>query len=283
MDGFLLIDKPIGMTSRSVCNYIGKIFKTKKVGHIGTLDPFASGLLIVNINKANKAGTFLDDFSKEYIASLVLGVSTDSGDIEGRIIKKEDVKTYSKTEIEEALNSFLGESEQIPPMTSAIHVDGVRLYELARQGKEIERKPRKIYINNIECLDYQTNILTFKAFVSKGTYIRVLGEDIAKKLGTIGHLNALRRTKVGSFNIEEATKLEDINESSLISIKDVLSRFSDIKKVDEKEELDIKNGKIKYLDYPTDKDKLLIVNNNDDVIAMYIKEDNRFVFKRGLF
>ena len=283
MDGFLFIDKPIGMTSRDVCNQISRLFKTKKVGHIGTLDPFATGLLIVTINKGNKAGTFLDGFSKEYIASLLLGEESSTGDTEGEITKKEEVKAYSIEEINKTLNSFLGKSMQIPPMTSAISINGKKLYKLAHQGKEIERPAREINVLEISLEDYKNNVITFKTFVSKGTYIRVLGEDIAKKLDTVGHLISLRRTKVGPFDISEAHKLEDINESSIVSIYDVLSRFSNVYKANEKMEKDIKDGKILELIVDIENDNVLVVNQNNEAIAMYKKENDVLKFQRGLF
>ena len=283
MDGFIFVDKDKNMTSRNVCNEVGKLFKSKKVGHNGTLDPFATGLLIVSVNKGNKASTFLDDFVKEYEASLFLGEKTSTGDIEGEIIDTKDVKDFSLQEIKEVLSTFLGESQQLPPMTSAIKINGVKLYKLAHKGIEIEREKRKIFVHEISLISYHDHLLKFKVKVSKGTYIRSLGEDIAEKLGTIGHLKELRRIGVGPFKIDEAVKLSDLKEENIISIYDVLSRFCCVKEVNEKEKIDIKNGKIKYLDINCYSYRLLIVDSYKEVIAIYEKENDKYVFKRGLF
>ena len=146
MDGIFLIDKPIGLTSRSVCNKISRAYQNKKVGHVGTLDPFASGLLIVAMGKCTKAVTFFDESIKEYEAVIQLGKETDTLDNTGSVIKEENLKTFSLEEIEDVLKSFLGESEQIPPMTSAIKINGVKLYQLAHKGQEIDRPSRDIEI-----------------------------------------------------------------------------------------------------------------------------------------
>lgn len=284
MDGFIFLDKEIDITSTKEGSKIKSIFHTKKVGHVGTLDPFASGLLILGINKATKAITFFDDFTKEYIATIKLGVATDTLDLTGKEVIRKDIPNLSKNKINEVLRSFLGKSQQIPPMTSAIKINGVKLYELAHKGQEIDRPLRDIEIFNIELIDFHNDEITFKALVSKGTYIRTLGSDIAIKLGTVGHLNQLRRTKVGPFDVSSANKIEDISEFSLKSTYEVLKEFSSVLKLEDKIINDIKNGKIKYFneDYPHD--KLLIVDKSNQVVAMYLKKDNhRYEFARGLF
>ncbi len=185
----------------------------KKVGHIGTLDPLASGVLIILIGEATKLSDYLMEHDKEYIAKLHLGEKRDTGDGEGKVIQTKEVKELSKEQIEIVLKSFLGESNQIPPMYSALKVNGKKLYDLARQGKTIERKPRKIEITEIELKEFKENEITFRVVCSKGTYIRVLCEDIAEKLGTCGYMKELKRTRIGSFKIEDKGKfieLEDI-------------------------------------------------------------------------
>lgn len=253
------------------------------MGHIGTLDPFATGLLILGVNKATKAITFFDDFNKEYVATIKLGVETNSFDLDGKEISREEVPNLSKDKIKEVLSSFLGKSKQRPPMTSAIRVNGVKLYKLAHQGKEVDRPLRDIEVFDIELLDYKKDEITFRAVVSKGTYIRVLGSDIAKKLGTVGHLSSLRRTKVGPFSVDNAVKVNDISDLSLKSVYEVLSRFSSVISLDDKKIKDIKDGKIKYFEGTYPRDKLLVVDSSSNVIAMYVRNGNRYEFARGLF
>ena len=283
MDGFLFIDKPKGMTSQSVCNRIRKSFNIKKVGHIGTLDPFATGLLIVSLNKATKCEMFLSGDDKEYIATLKLGSKTSTGDIEGEVTESKEVKQYSIEEIKEALNSFLGESYQLPPMTSAIKINGQKLYELAHKGKEIDRPKRLIKVHEISLISYQDDIIVFKAKVSKGTYLRTLGEDIALKLGTVGHLIELRRSKVGPYKIEDSKPLDEISLNDIKSTFDVLKEDALVKEFDEAMIKDIKDGKINYLLEDSKFDKILVINHSHEVIAMYIKEDDKYIFRRGLF
>ena len=284
MDGFIFLDKQEGVTSTQEGSKIKHIFHTKKVGHVGTLDPFATGLLILGVNKGTKAIAFFDDFTKEYIATIKLGVATDSMDLTGKAIETKEVPALSKDKIEEVLNSFLGKSKQLPPMTSAIRVDGKRLYKLAHQGKEIERPTRDIEVFEIDLLGYKEDEITFRALVSKGTYIRVLGSDIANKLGTVGHLSSLRRTKVGPFEIKDAVKIDDVSEKSLKSTYEVLKSFADIVVFEQNKIDDIKNGKIKYLDGNYTRDKLLVVDSLNEIVAMYVKiGDNKYEFARGLF
>ena len=283
MDGFIFLDKCDGMTSTKAGSKLKTIFHTKKIGHVGTLDPFATGLLIIGVNKGTKAITFFDDFTKEYVATIKLGAATDSMDLTGNVIETKEVPNLSKDKINEVLRSFLGKSKQLPPMTSAIKINGQTLYKLAHQGKEIDRPLRDIEVYEIELLDYKNDEITFRALVSKGTYIRVLGSDIANKLGTVGHLTKLRRTKVGPFDVKEAIKLEDVSDLSLKSTYDVLKEFSSVISLEGKVIEDIKNGKIKYFNGEYPHDKLLIVDSNNNVVAMYVRKTNRHEFARGLF
>ena len=284
MDGFIFLDKSEGYTSTSCGNRLKSIFHTKKIGHVGTLDPFATGLLIVGVNKGTKAITFFDDFSKEYVATIKLGVATDSMDLTGEEIERKPVPSLSVDKVDTVLKSFLGKSKQLVPMTSAVHVDGQKLYKLAHQGKEVDRPLKDIEIFDIKVLDLKGDELTFKAVVSKGTYIRVLGSDIANKLGTVGHLCQLRRTKVGPFDVKDAIKMEDVSDISLKSTFDVLKEFADIEVVNDQLACDIKNGKVKYFNTQHSSDKLLVVDNTSQVIAMYVKNiEGNYEFARGLF
>ena len=288
MDGIFLINKPIGITSRSVCTKISKAFKEKKVGHVGTLDPFASGLLIVAVGKCTKAVTFFDEAIKEYNATIQLGKETDTLDNTGKVIKEEPLKEYSLEEINKAINSFLGKQKQVPPMTSAIHINGRRLYEYAHEGKEVDRPSRDIEIFDIKMTSYdkKSGLLAFYCKVSKGTYVRTLGSDIAKKLGTIGYLEQLERVGVEPFNISETSSLEDVLEgkAKAYSTYEILSRFINVISFDDKKIEDIKNGKITYLENNIKNNRILVVDSSNNAIAIYTRnQSGKLEFTRGLF
>ena len=285
MDGILLIDKPVGYTSRKICNEVSKIYQEKRVGHVGTLDPFASGLLIVAMGRATKAVTFFDEAIKEYEADIVLGKETDTLDNTGNFINEREVPSLTKEMIDEVLTSFLGDQVQIPPMTSAIHVNGKRLYEYAHKGEEIDRPSRNIHIYELKLLSFKDNVITIYCKVSKGTYIRSLGSDIAAKLGTVGYLNRLVRVGVEPFNLKEASSHEEVKNktASIYSSSEILSRFMETISFDNKKIEDIKNGKITYLDIKTNKNRILVVNSVNEAIAVYVKENDRLKFVRGLF
>ena len=206
----LLVNKEENMTSRDVVNKLIPIFKTKKIGHTGTLDPMAKGVLVVVINEATKLCDLLTSTKKEYIAQIKLGIKTDTKDITGNIEQEQKVRKYSVDEIKSALNSFLGTSYQEVPKYSAVKINGKKLYEYARNNIEIELPKRQIHIYAIELIEYTDNIITFKVEVSKGTYIRSLVEDIAAKLNTIGTMSSLIRTKQGDFTIENSYTLDEI-------------------------------------------------------------------------
>ena len=283
MNGFLLIDKPSGWTSRDVCNKIQKILDVDKVGHTGTLDPFATGLLIVTIGKATKAGIYLEDDDKEYIATLSLGKKTITGDLTSEVIEEKEVPEINKEDIEKVFSSFIGEGEQIPPMTSAIHYQGFKLYELAHQGIEVERKPRKIHIKSLKLIDFKDNIITFSCLVSKGTYIRVLGEDIAKRLQTIGHLSSLRRTAIGHFNLDKSVPLLEVKKEDIMNMVDILSLYLKTIEVDDLLEKKIKDGnKLRFGEY-AQYDKILLIHKGT-ALAIYEKEkDDLYRCLRGLW
>ena len=279
-DGILIIDKPVGLTSRAIDNRIGHLFSSRHVGHLGTLDPFASGMLIIGVNKGNKALTYIDDSKKTYRATLVLGKKTDSGDLTGIIIEEKEVPFLDKAKIEDTLSSFMGESTQIPPMRSAIKINGEALYKKAIRGEDIERKPRDITVYSIKLLDYEDNRITFETEVSRGTYIRTLGEDIASKLGSVGYLESLRRLSINDIKEEEMVKLDDIDVSSLrnplpyISLKKV--------EIDKATYQKVLNGV--RLSFPLKDERILLVYE-DKPISVYIKTEEEGVYKaeRGLF
>lgn len=216
MQGVIFIDKPAGITSFDVIRRLRMVTKVRKIGHAGTLDPFATGLLIVCISR--QATKNIDQFvrlDKTYTAVLKLGEKTDTADIEGKIIEVKDVPENVEQNINKVFSSFIGEIEQVPPQFSAIKKNGVRLYKTARKGIQVEVEPRKVFIHTLSFLNYQKPYLEFSSTVSKGTYIRSLGEDITAKLGTVGHLTELRRDAIGPFSVVDAISLEAITEGTL--------------------------------------------------------------------
>lgn len=281
-EGFLYIDKEVGWSSRDICNKIQSIFHTKKVGHIGTLDPFATGLLIVSVNKATKAGQFLEALDKTYIATLVLGEKRDGGDITGDILESKEVKSFDIDYIKKILSSFIGEIDQIPPMKSAVHFNGRKLYQYDRDNIVVNPPSRKVKINSIELLSYKDNEISFITNVSKGTYIRVLGEDIANKLGTVGYLSSLRRTKVGELDVINAKKINEISSNDFISIPDALKNIKHIY-IDEILEDKAKRGlRIFFKDIKSD--NILLINKSGIAIAVYQRyQDDEYHSLRGLF
>lgn len=282
--GFLLIDKPKDWTSRDVCNKIQNILKNKKVGHCGTLDPFATGLLIVAVGNATKALAFLEDFTKEYVAVLSLGKKTDSGDLTGNIIEEKAVPSFDNKKLSEVSANLIGKSMQIPPMTSAIKINGTKLYELAHKGIEVERKPREIEIFSMSMIQSNVNEIILKTNVSKGTYIRTLGETIAEKLGTVGYLNDLRRTKINSLKVEDAISIQNVDESKLISTCNVLSKFIDTIIVSDELVGKIKNGvAIDANVLQSSSNQVLLIDSANNALAVYNKKKDKYFCERGLW
>lgn len=221
MDGVILVNKPKGMSSHDVVSKIRKILNTKKVGHAGTLDPLATGVLPILVGKGTKISKYLMEHDKTYIATIKLGEKTTTGDCEGDIIEKKEYIPISNKKIENIIKTFIGEHTQIPPMFSAIKVNGKKLYEYARNGEKVDIPSRNIKIYGIDIIEIKENIIKFKVSCSKGTYIRTLCEDIAEKLNTVGTMIDLQRVQVNEFKIENALMLEDINENCIIPIEKV--------------------------------------------------------------
>ena len=288
MNGILIIDKPKGITSRDVVNKVIKVFNTKKVGHTGTLDPIATGVLVVCVGSATKLVSELTSNDKEYIASVTLGIETDSIDTEGNILKNiECIKT--KEEIINVLNSFKGCYDQEVPIYSAVKINGKKLYEYARENIEVKLPKREVEISNIELIDsieYKDNktMFKFKCSVSKGTYIRSLIRDIALKLNTVGIMTDLRRIRQGNFNIEESVTLENINKNDIRNIMDILN----YKKVNITDDIkkQILNGAI--IDNIYNENEVLFILNNEAVALykIYEKDKNKLkpyiMFKGGI-
>ncbi|MDH5395262.1 MAG: tRNA pseudouridine(55) synthase TruB [Gammaproteobacteria bacterium] len=212
VSGIVLLDKPLGITSNKALQIVKRLFTAAKAGHTGSLDPLATGLLPLCLGEATKVSGFLLDADKRYLATIKLGVRTSTADAEGDVIETRAVENYSDNQVKSAVECFLGDIEQVPPMHSALKVDGQPLYKLAHQGKEIERQPRPVHIFSIDILRFEADELDIDVRCSKGTYIRTLAEDIGKALGCGAHLSALRRTESGPFNLNDSVTLEELQQ-----------------------------------------------------------------------
>ena len=218
MNGFILVNKKKNMTSRDVVNSLIKILNTKKIGHTGTLDPFAEGLLLVGVNKGLKVVKLLNYKDKEYIAKVKLGIKTDTLDITGNILE-ERKETLNQEELEEVLQSFIGNYSYEVPIYSAIKVNGKKLYEYVREGKKVDIPIKESYIYDIKLINIEENSFTFSVKVSNGTYIRALVRDISKKLNKLMTLEELTRTKVDNLLLKDSYTLEDIKNNKFKSLK----------------------------------------------------------------
>lgn len=280
MNGILLIHKPSGYTSHDVVNKLRKILHTKKVGHCGTLDPDATGVLVVCINKATKVLQFLTADTKEYIATLSLGVATDTYDASGSVMDTKEYQGLNEQTIIDTIYGFLGTQKQIPPMYSAVKVNGKKLYEYARKGETIEVAPRQVTIEEIEVLTIDNHEVTFRVVCSKGTYIRSLCVDIAKALGYPGHMKKLIRTMSGQFMLEDCYTLEQVEQGDFTvrTIEEALSLYPQICVEDETV---IFHGK----KIPSDNEGLTVICNKEkQVLAMYGPDGNGYLKSvRGLW
>ena len=270
MNGILIINKEKDYTSRDVVNKLIKILHTNKIGHTGTLDPIATGVLVVTIGRATKLCDLLTSEYKEYIATMKLGIETDTLDITGNIIneKKYDV---NEEQIKEVLNSFLGKSIQEVPKYSAVKVNGRKLYEYARSNIDVELPKREIDIKTIDFISYKNDLITFKCLVSKGTYIRSLIRDIAYKLNTLGTMTELIRTKQGDFKIEDSYTIEDIenNKYKVISYEEALSNY-EIININEDLYNKVLNGSIIT---KTFNNQIALLKYKGDIVAVYQEYD----------
>jgi tRNA pseudouridine55 synthase len=272
MNGAFFIDKEINCTSRDVVNEIVKKCETSKVGHTGTLDPLATGVLVVCVGKATKLVNMLTCEHKTYEAEITLGIKTDTYDITGNILK-EEIPNLTDEEIINVVNNFKGEYEQEVPIYSAVKINGKKLYEYAREGKEVELPKRLVSIDDIKIIsdikrENNRIIFSIETSVSKGTYIRSLVNDIASKLNTIGVMSSLRRTKLGDISINECKSIDDLSFSDLVSVKELLKRY-DIVKVTDELKKDILNGKI--IENIYNKNLIVFCDSEDKVLAIYKK------------
>ena len=233
MNGILLINKPRGLTSHGVLYQLKRILNANKIGHVGTLDPQATGLLVVLVNEATKIAEFLNDDEKEYLAEIVIGESTDTEDGEGIVVATQKVEPLKN--VDDVLSTFIGKQQQIPPMFSAIKINGQKLYELARRGEEVVRKPRNIEIFDIERKSpilYENGRASFSFYVhtTKGTYIRSLCVDIGRKLNYLARMGNLQRISSGKFHIKNSFTIDDVKNGDycLINMLEVLSDFPSV-------------------------------------------------------
>ncbi len=220
--GLFLVNKEAGMTSRRVSNLIGRKFNTRKVGHLGTLDPLATGLLIVAINEGTKLLPYIEDGDKTYAATFKLGLLTSTLDLEGEVISEVKLDPFPSPLLSETISKFSGEITQIPPLTSAIKVDGKRLYDYAHAGEVVSVPPRKVTIHDIRLVNYIHPFFSVITTVSKGTYIRTLGDDIAQVLKTNATTTSLERVSIGKYKVSEAKRIDELELSDLITLEKVL-------------------------------------------------------------
>lgn len=278
LNGIIVICKEADFTSHDVVAKMRGICKQKKIGHTGTLDPQATGVLPVCLGSGTKLCDMLTDKDKEYVAELLLGVETDTQDTTGQVLSTREVNV-SEEEVRNAVMSFQGVYHQIPPMYSALKVDGKKLYELARAGKEVERKAREVHINEIEILEMELPVVKLRVACSKGTYIRTLCADIGEKLGCGGTMKSLKRTKVGSFTLEKAvtlSELEALRDANRLEeiLYPVDSAFAECPKLHVREEFSklVDNGNSFYPNQTREK----ITHKPGEWVSVY-REDESFV------
>ena len=269
-NGIIVINKDINYTSRDVVNIVSKIFKTKKVGHTGTLDPLATGVLVIVFGKYTKLVNLLTSLDKTYIAEIKLGTKTDTLDITGNIIETKDF-AVTKEQILEVLNSFKGIYQMEVPIYSAIKVNGKKLYEYARNNTPVTLPIKKVNIYDIKLLDFHDDLIKIEVNVEKGTYIRSLIRDICEKLNTVGTMNNLIRTKQGKFKIEDAYSIKDIKDGNfkVLNIRDVLNLRE--YNLNDEEYFKIKNGNPIKLNYS---DEYILFTYNREDIALYQKDND---------
>ncbi|MGF1448279.1 MAG: tRNA pseudouridine(55) synthase TruB [Opitutales bacterium] len=218
-DGVLLVDKPTGMTSHDVVSHLRRKLKMKRIGHAGTLDPMATGLLIMLVGKATKVSQYLMSLDKTYEATMKLGEATESHDCDGEVTETRPVPELDEKAFKAHMEPFIGDQYQTPPMFSAKKVDGVPLYKRARKGETIEREPRFIHVSTFELLRFAPPEVDFRLACSKGTYVRTIAHDLGEKVGCGAHLTALRRTAIDRFRVEDAPTLQAIEEASLPEVR----------------------------------------------------------------
>ena len=276
MDGIILVNKEKGMTSRDVVNIVSHVCHTKKVGHTGTLDPMATGLLVICVGRATKLVEVLTSHQKEYIASMIFGIKTDTKDITGTIIEQREIHMKSD-QIKKVINNMPTTYQQEVPIYSAVKINGKKLYEYARKKEEVTLPTREVTIEKLQIIDWQEQEqkLTFLTRVSKGTYIRSLVEDIASHLNTIGTMTELIRTKVGCFTLENANTISEVKNNSykLYSIYEILHEMFETRIITGELEKKVLNGA--KIDNPEQLETVFFINEQKEPLALYKKEEDK--------
>lgn len=279
MDGILCINKPANMTSFDVCAQLRRKFHCK-VGHTGTLDPMATGVMIITLGKSTKLVQYLTHAKKTYQAVCRLGVKTNTGDIWGEVIERSPVPEFSKEQIIEILDSLVGKSMQLPPMISAVKIDGKKLYEYARKNQVVEVPLRPIEVFTVRLDGIRENELVFTIDVSAGTYIRTICEDIGIRLNTVATLSGLQRLAVEDISINQTMELDEVLNDAKIMFIDPLFALKKYRQITVEDPTFIYHGK--KVDLPYQDDRILFVFNNEP-LAFYKKEDNLYRSERGLW
>jgi tRNA pseudouridine55 synthase len=280
-EGFLVVDKPHGITSNQVVGKVKKATGIKKVGHAGTLDPMATGVLVLALGKVTRLVRYIQDQAKEYVATALFGVATDTLDAEGAVLTREPMD-FEERDIEAIVPRFVGTISQIPPMVSALKRDGKRLYELAREGQVIDREARQVEVHDLEILSVGAPPypeVEFRVVCGKGTYVRSLADDMAAVLGGQAHLIALRRTKIGSFGVRDSVTVDDLQnwESYLMAPAQALQDLPSVV-VDEETAQGVRNG-MRYLGGPVVSGPVgvpySVLSESGDLLAVYTRTGNR--------
>lgn len=269
LNKIIVVNKEKNYTSRDVVNKLSYILNTKKIGHTGTLDPIARGVLVCLTGKYTKLVNIITSKEKEYIATIKLGIKTDTLDITGNVIEENNNYNLNEEDIKDVLNSFLGIIKQTVPIYSAVHINGKRLYEYAREKKEVKLPERKVEIKEIELLNYKDDLIKFRVLVSSGTYIRSLIQDICNKLNVYGTMSDLIRTKQGLFNIEDSFTLKEIedNHYKSLSIKDILDiNIIELNDILYKKVINGNKLELNYNGY------ILFKRDNNDIALYYFKD-----------
>ncbi len=294
MHGFIVVDKPSGMTSHDVVARVRRILKMKKVGHTGTLDPFATGVLPVALGEGTKAIPYLDEGVKEYRAVMKLGVATDTEDLEGSVISERSLAGIDETTIRDILAGFIGTGSQIPPMFSALKQNGVPLYKLARKGEVVERQPRLIMIYSLVVESIELPLVTFTVRSSRGTYVRSLARDMGEVLGCGAHLTELRRTESGPFKLEHTRTLEQLQDEAaagpervgIVSLNLALAHLPHLELTVEGERR-VRNGISPTADdleqplQPTAPDQKVVLLREGVIVAVAEQQDDKIMIVRG--
>jgi len=278
--GIIAINKPKGWTSFDVVNKLKHMVKPLKVGHLGTLDPMATGVLLVTVGKATKLFDIMQEKTKTYVAEFEFGKLTDTLDDTGKIIKTEPVESFSDKQIVTVLNKFVGEINQIPPKYSAKSINGVRAYTLARNNQEFDLPAKKVTIHNINFINYNNGILKLEICCGSGTYIRALGRDIATELNTIATMTSLVRTKVGNVKIENCLEISKLDKENVYDFIMPINKILDMSNINLTDNFKFKvlNGQIIDVDLP---DGVYVLNDENDVVALI--KISKFKAKMSLF